>query len=139
MYVAANPHDIAGLVLFDPALPGGDSLIDSFLPQRQRLHADDWRHALESLDQVVTDRQSKALAGKEPQVPMTLIAAENPNVDPGWRAKTRIGAALRRQQRRFVAHFHGGRLVTLDVPHYMEPVTPERIAKETQRVIARIR
>ena len=69
---------------------------------------------------------------------MTLIAAKKPNVDPDWKAKERIAAALRRQQRRFVARFQGGRLVTLDVPHYMEPVIPERIAKETQRVIARI-
>jgi pimeloyl-ACP methyl ester carboxylesterase len=138
MYAASYPDDIAGLVLLDPALPGGDSLIDSFLPQRQRLHADDWRNALERLDLIATDRQSKALAGKEPQVPMTLIAAKKPDVDPAWKAKKRIAAALRRQQRRFVAHFQGGRLVTLDVPHYMEPVIPERIAKETQRLIARI-
>jgi pimeloyl-ACP methyl ester carboxylesterase len=140
MYAASYPDDIAGLVLLDPALPGGDSLIDSFLPQRQRLHADDWRNAFEKVDLIVTDRQSKALAGKEPQVPLTLIAVKKKEGDRGWTAKTtkRINAALRRQQRRFVAHFHGGRLVTLDVPHFMEPVIPERIAKETQRVIARI-
>jgi pimeloyl-ACP methyl ester carboxylesterase len=138
MYAASFPDDIAGLVLLDPALPGGDSLIDSFLPQRQRLHADDWRNAFERIDLIVTDRQSKALASKEPQVPLTLIAIKQPNVDPAWKAKKRIAAALRRQQRRFVARFVGGRLVTLDVPHYMEPVIPERIAKETQRMIARI-
>jgi pimeloyl-ACP methyl ester carboxylesterase len=138
MYAASYPHDIAGLVLLDPLLPGGDSLVDSFLPQRQRLHADDWRHEFERLDFIVTDRQSKALAGKEPQVPLTLIAAKHPDVDPAWKAKKRIAAALRRQQRRFVAHFQGGRLVTLDVPHFMEHFIPERIAKETQRVIARI-
>src|SRR4051794_7642017 len=133
MYAASYPDDIAGLVLLDPALPGGDSLIDSFLPQRQRLHAGDWRDAFERLDLIVTGRQSKALAGKEPEVPMTLIAAKKPKVDPAWNATKRIAAALRRQQRRFVARFPGGRLVTLDVPHYMEPVIPERIAKETQR------
>lgn len=140
MYAASYPDDIAGLVLLDPVLPGGDSLIDSFLPRRQRLHADDWRKALERLDLLVTDRQSKVLAGKEPQVPMTLIAAKKPDVEPDWKAKAkkRIAAALRRQQRRFVARFKGGHLVTLDVPHYMEPVIPERIAKETQHLIARI-
>ena len=138
MYAATYPDDIAGLVLLDPPLPGNDSLIDSFLPPRQRLHADDWKHALERLDLIATDRQSKALAGKEPHVPMVLIAAKNPDVDPAWKAKNRIAAALRRRQRRFVAQFQGGRLVTLDVPHFMEPVIPERIAHETQRVIARI-
>jgi pimeloyl-ACP methyl ester carboxylesterase len=138
MYAASYPDDIAGLVLLDPLLPGGDSLVDSFLPQRQRLHADDWRHEFERLDFIVTDRQSKALAGKEPQAPVTLIAAKHPDVDPAWKARKRIAAALRRQQRRFVAHFQDGRLVTLDVPHYMEHFIPERTAKETRRVIARI-
>jgi pimeloyl-ACP methyl ester carboxylesterase len=138
MYAASYPDDVAGLVLLDPALPGGDSLIDSFLPQRQRLHADDWRNAFERVDLIVTDRQSKALAGKEPQVPVTLLALKQPNVEPDWKAKKRIAGALRRQQRRFVARFQGGRLITLDVPHYMEPVIPERIAKETQRLLARI-
>jgi pimeloyl-ACP methyl ester carboxylesterase len=140
MYAASYPDDIAGLVLLDPALPGGDSLIDSFLPQSQRLHAGDWRHAVERIDLIVTDRQSKALAGKEPQVPLTLFAVKKKEGDRGWKAKTtkRINAALRRQQRRFVAHFHGGRQITLDVPHYMERAIPERVADETQRVIARI-
>lgn len=137
MYAATYPDEIVGLVLLDPALPGGDAVIDAFLPEPQRLQTDTWKEGLEKLDLLVTDRQAKALAGSEPQVPMTLIAIKDFDLDPAWRPKKRIIAAYRRLQREFVARFERGRLLTVDVPHFMEPEIPERIAEETRRVIDR--
>ena len=42
---------------------------------------------------------------------------------------------VRSLQREFVGRFERSRLLTLDVPHYMDPAIPERIADETRSVI----
>jgi hypothetical protein len=47
-----------------------------------------------------------------------------------------ITDAVRSAQRQFVGHFSPGRLVVVAAPHYMEPIIPERIAREVRRVIA---
>ena len=43
---------------------------------------------------------------------------------------------VRNNQRDFVARLSPGRLLIVDTPHCMEPVIPERIAREVHRVIA---
>lgn len=47
-------------------------------------------------------------------------------------------AALRKLRREFMDRFSPGRLIYLDVPHYMEPEIPGRIAREIERVIASV-
>jgi hypothetical protein len=82
----------------------------------------------------VTDRQVGNLAGREPDVPVTFIATKSLDLPPTW-PRRRITRIVRSLQREFVGRFERGRLLTLDVPHYMEPAIPERIADETRSVI----
>ena len=48
-----------------------------------------------------------------------------------------MAAAIRTSQRGFVTHFPRGRPIRRDVSHFMEPVIPQVIADEVERVIAR--
>jgi pimeloyl-ACP methyl ester carboxylesterase len=133
MYAATYPQDVQGMVLLDPAL-AGDTRIEKLLPAGERLQPDHWKSETEKLDQLVTDRQALKLAGREPQVPVTVIATKSLDLPPTW-PRQPITRIVRSLQHEFVGRFERGRLLILDVPHYMEPAIPERIADETRAVI----
>ena len=63
------------------------------------------------------------------------LAADPPDLPPTWSVE-RLTVAIRRIQRQYVGRFSPGRLVPVATPHYMEPLIPERIAREVERVIA---
>ena len=48
-------------------------------------------------------------------------------------------AGLYQYRKGFMKRFPRGELVTLDVPHYMEPEIPDRIVQELEQVIAQAR
>jgi len=134
MYAATYPRDVAGMVLLDASLPSDPAIDKRFLPRSEHLKPDDWKGTTESLDRFATYRQARAIAGRAPQIPVTYLAADPLDVPPSWPVK-RLTAAIRRAQRAFVSHFSPGRLVIVEAPHYMEPVIPERIAREVLRVV----
>lgn len=125
MYAATYPQEVVGMVLLDAVLPDepGDA---------------DWQYATEQLDQHATTNQAMALAGSEPQVPMTYIGIEDGDVGPVISADAyrKAVAELRVRQQRLVERFAPGRLIVLDVPHFMEPGIPDGIAQEVELVIA---
>jgi hypothetical protein len=47
----------------------------------------------------------------------------------------KITSFIRRLQRQVVARFDPGRMIILDVPHYMEGAIPDRVAEEVDRVV----
>jgi pimeloyl-ACP methyl ester carboxylesterase len=128
LYAATYPQDVQGMVLLDPPL--ADARIEKLLPARERVQPDDWTHETEKLDQCVTDRQARELAGREPDVPVTLIATKSLDLPPTW-PRRQITRIVRSLQREFVGRFERGRLLTLDVPHYMDPRSPS--ASRTRR------
>lgn len=134
MYAATYPDDVAGMVLLDATLPDAPSVERRFVPKDERLQQADWRGTSERFDRFTTYLQAQAVAGSTPRIPVTYIAASRLDLPPSWPA-TRITAAIRRTQRTFLDGFAPGRLLVVDTPHYMEPLIPERIAREVERVI----
>ena len=136
MYAATYPEDVAGMVLLDASLPDDVIKIDNrFLPRDARYTFDDWKRNTEQLDRGATYRQAHALQGRVPNIPLTYIGTTRIKLDPSWPVE-QMTAAIRAEQRAFVGRFSRGRLILLDVPHFMEPVIPGTIADEIKRVIA---
>lgn len=136
MYAATYPDDVVGMVLLDALLP--NDLISEFryIPKAQReLKPNVWKQDPEQYDLLTTYRQARALQGNEPRIPVTFIGIKRFDIPRSWPRKT-ISAAFRKNQRDFVDRFSPGRLIIVDTPHQMEPVIPERIAREVNRVIA---
>ena len=125
MYASSYPEQVAGMVLLDAVLP--DHPTDA-----------NWMATTEQLDQVTTSHQAMALTGSEPMIPVTYIASEDVEVGPGIYGREAIQRAidaLRKRQQALVDRFAPGKLIILDVPHFMEPVIPDRIAEEVLEVI----
>ncbi len=136
MYAATYPEDVAGMVLLDASLPDDVIKIDNrFLPRDARFTFDDWKRNTEQLDRGATYRQAHAMQGRVPDIPLTYIGSSRIDLDPSWPVK-QITAASRAEQNAFVDRFPRGRLIRLDVPHFMEPAIPNIIAEEIRRVIA---
>ena len=131
IYAATYPDEVVGMVQLDASLPSTIVEIDRlFLPKEERGQADDWIGTNEEIDQLAVYARARALEGSLPAIPMTYLASNELPPDP------KEVAALQELQREFVDRFSPGRLINLDVPHYMEPEIPERIARELERVIA---
>jgi pimeloyl-ACP methyl ester carboxylesterase len=129
IYAARYPHDVAGMVLLDSTLPAYLGIYKRLFRPGSGPQPGEWRGEAEKLDRLATFRQAGRVQGRRPKIPVTYIAAS-------LEAPARITAAIRKAQRAFVDRFSPGRLIVLDVPHAMEPVIPERIAREVERVIA---
>jgi pimeloyl-ACP methyl ester carboxylesterase len=127
MYAVTHPRDVVGMVLLDPNLPGYHE--ESF----------DWRSTTEQIDQSAASREASSFEGREPDIPVTLVGIENPEVDfvSGPEEYEEIKEQILRAQRRFLDAFPQGELVIVDTPHYMEPAIPDRIAQEVTEVAAR--
>jgi pimeloyl-ACP methyl ester carboxylesterase len=138
MYAAVHPRDVAGMVLLDAVLPGDLDIDRRLAPKDQRPSPDDWKRTTEYFDVAATLREAHAIAARRSRIPVTYLAADPVQVPPGWPAR-RFRRAVRREQRAFVGRFSRGRLAIVDAPHYMEPVIPERIAREVRRVVAETR
>jgi pimeloyl-ACP methyl ester carboxylesterase len=127
MYAASHPNDVVGMVLLDPNLPGFDD--GSF----------DWKGTTERLDQAAASREAARLEGREPDIPVTLLGLEDPEVDfvSSPEEFAEVKAAIMEAQLRFLDLFPDGKLVVVDAPHYMEPVIPDRIVEEIVAVADR--
>jgi pimeloyl-ACP methyl ester carboxylesterase len=127
MYAATNPKDVVGLVLLDPNLPGYHE------------EAFDWKATTEQIDQTAASREASNLEGHEPDIPVTLVGLENPEIDFVSSADQyqKLKEQILRAQQRFLDLFPQGELVIVDAPHYMEPVIPDRIAEEISSVAER--
>lgn len=134
MYASTYPDDVVGMVLLDASLPQETKIDDRFAPKSERLQADEWKTTTEQVDRLTTYQQAQEIEGNEPKVPLTFIATKVVDLPPSFPVKA-MTAAIRAGQRKFVDRFSPGRLIFLDVPHYMEPVIPERIAQEVEQVI----
>jgi pimeloyl-ACP methyl ester carboxylesterase len=136
MYAATHPEDVVGMVLLDASLPDDVIKIDNrFLPRDARYRPDDWKRNTEQIDRGATYRQARAMQGRVPNIPLTYIASSRIKLDPSWPVE-QMKAAIRAEQDAFVNRFPRGRLIRLDVPHFMEPAIPDTIADEIRRVIA---
>lgn len=129
IYAAAYPADVAGMVLLDSTLPPYLGMYKRLFPPGSGPQPGEWKGEAERLDRLTTFRQAGKIQGRKPKIPVTYIGIKS-------LLSPRITAVIRRAQRAFVDRFSPGRLIVLDVPHSMESVVPERIAKEVERVIA---
>ena len=127
MYAATYPKEVVGLVLLDPNLPGYHD--EPF----------DWKPTTEQIDQMAVSREASKLEGHEPDIPVTLVGLEDPEVDFVSDAEQyqKLKEQIMQAQQRFLDHFPQGELVVVDAPHYMEPVIPDRIAEEIASVAER--
>ena len=130
IYAATYPDEVVGMVQLDAVVPDTLDEMKPFIPETERLQADDWMGTNEEIDELAVFEQARALEGNLPSIPMTYLASNEPLPDP------KEDAAWRKLLREFVDRFSPGRVIYLDVPHYMEPEIPDRIAREIERVIA---
>jgi pimeloyl-ACP methyl ester carboxylesterase len=134
-YAGLYPDEVKGLVLLDGTLPT-DAEIDQLIPEAERAHV--VAEAEDNLEQVEfygSIRESQPLAEKLRDIPVTYIATNELDLAPTWPVK-RMTMLIRKLQQGFVDRFSNGRMVFVDSPHYMEPVVPDEIAREIQRVLA---
>ena len=129
LYAEAYPDDVAGMVLLDSTVPAYLGICKRLYPPGSGPQPGQWRGEAERLDRLATFREAGTIQGHRPKIPVTYIAAKL-HLEP------RIATAIRRAQRAFVDRFSPGRRIVVDAPHYMEPVIPERIVQEIERVIA---
>ncbi len=128
IYAASWPKDVAGMVLLDSTLPAYLDMYRRLYPPGSGPQPGEWRHEAERLDRLATFRQAGTIQGERLEMPVTYIGIKS-LLEP------KITAVIRRAQRAFVDRFSPGRLIVLDVPHSMQSVVPERIAREVERVI----
>ena len=118
------------MVQLDCSLPGDVEEIDErFTPPEERIQPDGWIGTNEEIDELAVYAQARALEGDLPVIPLTFLATPDLPPDP------EMAEAIRQLQDEFVSHFSPGHLYRLEVPHYMEPVIPDRIAEEVRAVI----
>lgn len=128
IYAASYPDDVAGMVLLDSSLPAYLGMYKRLFPPGAGPQPGDWRSEAEKVDRLSTYRQAGTIQGRRPKIAVTYIGTQGP-APPG------VVPFIRKAQRAFVDRFSPGRLIVLNVPHYMEPVIPDRIAQEVERVI----
>ena len=133
-YAFEHPDDVVGMVLLDPALPGDHELVE-LIPEEERPNFDAVNNSrVERLDDLGTSREAQALPGPWPDIPMTLVAAEEPELPAGWPVEE-FTAGILRFQEAIVDRFPRGQLVFVDSPHFMEQAIPERVAEEVDAVL----
>jgi len=135
-YAVTYPRGIEGMVVLDPTLPREDVDIDPYYhPVDGLLTGEEWKDIAEHMDYLDSMSQTQALEGREPAIPLTYIALKHPEV--WWSPVTNESMkAYRAMQQRFVDLWSPGTMLILDVPHFMEPIIPDRIGDEVRGVIA---
>ena len=135
-YAVTYPRGIEGMVVLDPTLPREDVDIDPYYhPVDGLLTGEEWKDIAEHMDYLDSMQQTQALEGREPAIPLTYIALKHPEV--WWSPVTNESMkAYRAMQQRFVDLWSPGTMLILDVPHFMEPIIPDRIGDEVRGVIA---
>ena len=128
IYAASHPADVAGMVLLDSTLPAYLDMYKRHFPPGAGPQPGEWRDEAEKLDRLATFRQAGTIQSRKLKMPVTYIGIES-QLGP------KITAVIRNAQRAFVDRFSPGRLIVLDVPHSMQSVIPERIAREVRGVI----
>lgn len=129
IYSATYPDEVVGMVYLDCSLPADVAEIDErFFPGEKTLS--DWRETVEQVDEYATYAQAYALEQDAPKIPLTYLASFDLPPEP------EISEAVRAGQREYTDMFSPGKFIELDVPHYMEPEIPQRIAEEVEKVIA---
>lgn len=130
IYAAKYPADVAGMVLLDSTVPAYLEMYKRLYPPGSGPQPGEWRDETEQLDRLATFREMGKIQNRRRAMPVTYIATTL-----SLELSPQIRTAIRRAQRAFVRRFTPGRLIVLDVPHDMEPVVPERITAEVERVI----
>ena len=138
-YAATYPEEVDGMVLLDAQFPGLLKL-EHYWPKEERLPnvpKEDWSNAEEKIDQYDVNVYAQQHAGQVPDIPLTYLLA-TPNPGEGWGGPPDWTEAVLDELPEYVEGFSPGFLKKVESPHYMEPVVPERIAKEVETLIASI-
>ena len=136
-YAATYPEEVDGMVLLDAIVPGLLEL-ERYWPKEERLWnvpKADWGSAEEKIDQYDVNVYAQKHAGQVPDIPLTYLLA-TPNPGEGWEGPPAWTEAVLDELPEYVESFSPGVLKKVESPHYMEPVIPERIAKEVEMLIA---
>ena len=133
-YAATYPEEVAGMVLLDAQVPGLLDL-EHYWPKEDRLQNVDWSYAEEKIDQYDVNVYAQQHAGRAPDVPVTYLLA-TPVSEEGWGGPPAWREAALDELPEYVEGFSPGVLKKVESPHYMEPMVPERIAKEVETLIA---
>ena len=134
MYAGTFPDDVVGLVLLDATLPTYTQVYGALPADQRQMLIDRSETNPEGVKFFASMREAQALVARVPDIPVTYLAASEPDIPPSWPIR-KMRKLIREQQRAFVNAFPRGRLRVVDAPHFMEPVIPELIAEEVRRVL----
>jgi pimeloyl-ACP methyl ester carboxylesterase len=138
-YAATYPEEVAGMVLLDAQVPGLLEL-ERYWPKEERLWnvpKAEWSNAEEKIDQYDVNVYAQRHAGQEPDIHLTYLQA-TPNPGKGWGGPPAWTEAVLDELPEYLENFSPGVLKKVKSPHYMEPMIPDRIAKEVEMLIASI-
>ncbi|CAN5862981.1 hypothetical protein BH18ACT11_BH18ACT11_29430 [soil metagenome] len=133
-YAATYPDEVVGMVLLDAQFPGLLKL-EHYWPKEEKLKYTDWSYAEENIDQYDVYMYAQQHAGQAPDIPLTYLLA-TPVSEGGWGGPPGWQEAALDELPKYVEGFSPGVLKKVSSPHYMEPMVPERIAKEVETLIA---
>jgi pimeloyl-ACP methyl ester carboxylesterase len=135
-YAVSYPDQVVGLVVLDPTLPREYLDIDPYYhPDDGLLTGNEWKDNREHMDWLGSMQETQVLEGTEPKIPLTYFEIVHP--ETWWHPVTDESIkAYRAMQQRFIDLWTPGTLVTVDTPHYMEPVIPDVIAKAVRDLLA---
>lgn len=137
LYANTYPDEVFGMVLLDSMFP--DELkLEHLIDPKERYVAydtEDENGSLERISHYKMLNAAQRYVGKEPAIPVTYLASIPEGFDKddlGDKYNSKILGV----QEAYVDRFRPGKLIRVDVPHFMEPKIPDRIAQELRDVIA---
>jgi len=139
VYAAQHPGQVVGMVNLDSMIP--DELdLEKYWPREERFkayHREDMFDTPERLSHWRMLETAYRYIGREPKIPLTyVLAGQDPWDQTGV---PEYDAQIGQLQANYVGRFSPGRIVSLDAPHFMEPVVPDEIAALVLDVVAQAR
>lgn len=132
-YAVAHPDRTAGVLLLDASIP--DDYLNEVRNHFQGMclpanRQDDAWASQEKLDNCALAKWAYDRRAKEPDVPLTYLAAKDR--DPS-------DVALDPLRKAFVARWSPGVFTIVDAPHWMDEADPELVVRNLDTVIAAAR
>jgi pimeloyl-ACP methyl ester carboxylesterase len=136
LYANQHPDEVVGMVLLDAMFPDELSLEHLFDPaDRYQAFDQEDEASLERISHYKVQKAAQRYVGREPEIPVVYLASEVEGYEDNDYGIPEYDRRILQAQAAYVDRFSPGTLVTVDAPHFMEPVIPDQIADAVRDVI----
>ena len=137
LYANEHPDEVVGMVLLDAMFPDELALEPLFPAEDsfQALSEADETESLERISHFKVLTAGQRFIGEEPDIPVTYLASKREGYDDNDYGISAYTSQILTLQAAYVERFSPGRLITVDAPHFMEPVIPDQIAAAVRGVV----